>query len=313
MSRWEFMRQLEELLSDISPSEKEEALQYYNDYFNDAGRENEQEVIKALGSPAQVAGIVRDGLSDNSGSGEFTENGFTSTPSSQQNPVIKREYQANAGEKDIFAGQEKNMSASKNKGESSAYYENPQKEGYGESRSGAYGESQKSAYGQSGQAGYDNSRTGGYQESGTDGASAYTGEIKTSSGEKKKGMSTWAIALIIIGCVLLAPAILGGIGGIVGTLFGIVATIAAAAIAIAASAFVLYFAAVLLVVTGIGCLFVSPIKGIGLLGAGFICGALGIFCMLFTYFLATKAMPGAWRGIKYLYKKVTNMIGGGKQ
>ena len=34
MSRWKFMRQLEELLSDISPNEREEALQYYNDYFN---------------------------------------------------------------------------------------------------------------------------------------------------------------------------------------------------------------------------------------------------------------------------------------
>ena len=64
MSRWEFMRQLEELLSDISPNEREEALQYYNDYFNDAGRENEQEVIAALGSPQQVAGIVREGLED---------------------------------------------------------------------------------------------------------------------------------------------------------------------------------------------------------------------------------------------------------
>ena len=51
MSRWKFMRQLEELLSDISPNEREEALQYYNDYFNDAGMENEQEVIKALGWP----------------------------------------------------------------------------------------------------------------------------------------------------------------------------------------------------------------------------------------------------------------------
>ena len=47
MNRWEFMRQLEKLLSDISPNEREEALQYYNDYFNDAGMENEQEVMKA--------------------------------------------------------------------------------------------------------------------------------------------------------------------------------------------------------------------------------------------------------------------------
>ena len=73
MSRWEFMRQLEELLSDISPSEREEALQYYNDYFNDAGKENEQEVIKALGSPEQVAQIVKDGLGDNTGAGDHSQ------------------------------------------------------------------------------------------------------------------------------------------------------------------------------------------------------------------------------------------------
>ena len=77
MSRWEFMRQLEELLSDISPNEREEALQYYNDYFNDAGRENEQDVIEALGSPKQVALIGKDGLSENAYPGEFTDSGFT--------------------------------------------------------------------------------------------------------------------------------------------------------------------------------------------------------------------------------------------
>lgn len=79
MSRWDFMRQLEELLSDISPNEREEALQYYNDYFNDAGRENEQEVMEALGSPEQVAQIVKEGLNESTGTGEFTENGFQSS------------------------------------------------------------------------------------------------------------------------------------------------------------------------------------------------------------------------------------------
>mgnify|MGYP002618787831 CR=1 FL=1 len=57
MTRTEFMKQLQDLLSDISKNEREEALQYYNDYFNDAGRENEKEVIKALGSPEEVAEI----------------------------------------------------------------------------------------------------------------------------------------------------------------------------------------------------------------------------------------------------------------
>ncbi len=105
MSRWEFMRQLEELLSDISPNEREEALQYYNDYFNDAGRENEQEVIKALGSPKQVAKIVKDGLSENAYQGEFTETGFTSAKNAQQNPIVKRMEEDSSKEK-AFADKE---------------------------------------------------------------------------------------------------------------------------------------------------------------------------------------------------------------
>lgn len=57
------MRQLESLLRNIPEAERQEALQYYNDYFDDAGVENEQEVIEALGNPARVAeNIKRDWL-----------------------------------------------------------------------------------------------------------------------------------------------------------------------------------------------------------------------------------------------------------
>lgn len=61
MNRVDFMKQLESLLQNISPAEREEALQYYNEYFNDAGPENEQQVVEALGNPAKVAeNIKRD-------------------------------------------------------------------------------------------------------------------------------------------------------------------------------------------------------------------------------------------------------------
>lgn len=59
MNRREFISRLESLLWDISPTEREEALQYYNDYFDDAGPENEQAVIKALGNPEKVAETIR--------------------------------------------------------------------------------------------------------------------------------------------------------------------------------------------------------------------------------------------------------------
>ena len=45
MNRTDFMNQLESLLQSISSTEREEAMQDYNDYFDDAGAENEHEVI----------------------------------------------------------------------------------------------------------------------------------------------------------------------------------------------------------------------------------------------------------------------------
>ena len=43
MNREEFLSQLERLLYDIPAQEREEALEYYNGYFDDAGNEKEAE------------------------------------------------------------------------------------------------------------------------------------------------------------------------------------------------------------------------------------------------------------------------------
>lgn len=66
MNRIVFMNQLESLLQNVSPTEREEALKYYNDYFDDAGPENEKEVIEALGNPARVAENIKRDLQENS-------------------------------------------------------------------------------------------------------------------------------------------------------------------------------------------------------------------------------------------------------
>lgn len=62
MNRNEFMRRLEILLSDISKEERDEALQYYRDYFEDAGAEHESEVIRELESPEKVAETIKADL-----------------------------------------------------------------------------------------------------------------------------------------------------------------------------------------------------------------------------------------------------------
>ena len=62
MNREEYMRRLEEALTDITPFEKEEAIQYYNDYFDDAGVENEEEVMNSLGTPTNPIGGSKKGF-----------------------------------------------------------------------------------------------------------------------------------------------------------------------------------------------------------------------------------------------------------
>ena len=80
MSRKAFMARLDELLADITEAEKDEALSYYEEYFEDAGPENEEEVIQSLGSPEKVAATIKAGLSENAQEeGEFSETGYTNS------------------------------------------------------------------------------------------------------------------------------------------------------------------------------------------------------------------------------------------
>lgn len=285
MSRWEFMRRLEELLSDISPNEREEALQYYNDYFNDAGKENEKGVIEALGSPEQVAEIVKDGLGDNVNKGEFTENGFVNESVSAQNEIMKRPSDGSAGGTSgkECSGQEDGADGPGSESQSGSFY-GQGNDSYSQ-ESGAYGQND-----------------GAYEQN-------------QSSGGRKEGrgnMPAWAIVLLVIGCVLFSPAILGIACAVFAVIIGVIAAAAGIVFGSALAMIILYIVGVSLVVAGFGCMFAHPMTGIGLLGGGFICGALGILFMLLTGFLAGKCIPGIFQGISYIFKKLFGNKGGAK-
>lgn len=79
MNRKEFMTELEERLRAISPEEKQEALQYYEDYFEDAGKEEEDRIIRELVSPENVARTIMDGLQGDRNQGQYTERGYEDT------------------------------------------------------------------------------------------------------------------------------------------------------------------------------------------------------------------------------------------
>ena len=62
MNKNEFLSQLEGLLSDIPESERREAMEYYRNYFEDAGPEKEAQIIEELGSPQEVASSIKRNL-----------------------------------------------------------------------------------------------------------------------------------------------------------------------------------------------------------------------------------------------------------
>lgn len=58
MNKSEFLGELRHKLKRLPAAETEEALLYYEEYFHDAGPENEKNVLKELNSPSAVAAKI---------------------------------------------------------------------------------------------------------------------------------------------------------------------------------------------------------------------------------------------------------------
>jgi len=67
MNKKKFLKKLTRLLRRLPEEEREAALRYYREYFDEAGNENEQRVIEELGSPEKVAEEILQGSSQNAG------------------------------------------------------------------------------------------------------------------------------------------------------------------------------------------------------------------------------------------------------
>ena len=66
MNRVEFIQELERLLMDIPENDRMDAIAYYQDYFDEAGADNEAQVIRELGSPEKVADTIKAGFTNTS-------------------------------------------------------------------------------------------------------------------------------------------------------------------------------------------------------------------------------------------------------
>ena len=104
MDRAQFMRELENLLTDIPETEKREALEFYDNYFDDAGPENEVLVLRELGSPEKVAAIIKADLKGSEEQyeyGEYTEHGYED-PRTKEQGQMPEKYAGEKGKENRF-------------------------------------------------------------------------------------------------------------------------------------------------------------------------------------------------------------------
>lgn len=233
MNRTEFMRQLEILLQSIPQAEREEALQYYNDYFDDAGVENEREVLDALGNPAKVAeNIKRDLYGDDA-----------VQASTIKNPPMK--YQD----------------------------------------------------------GSEQEQTDDYADA-TGAQNTNKGTFFQRMGAKFDGLPTWGKVLIVIGGIILAPAIIGLISTILGALFSLVTGWFSLIFGFAVAALALLAVLIILIIAGFMCMMQAPMGGVALIGVGLVCGGIGILFLMLTVAMIGIATPAIFRGIGKLWSSI---------
>lgn len=101
MNRKEYLDQLAYLLQDIPQEERDEAMEFYRDYFEEAGEGQEEYVISTLGSPEKVAAQIKSSLAGDDGhGGEYTEAGYQDERFREDNkvPAAREEESRKTGE-----------------------------------------------------------------------------------------------------------------------------------------------------------------------------------------------------------------------
>lgn len=315
MNKVEFMRQLECLLQNISEQERQEALQYYGDYFDDAGPENEQAVLEALGNPARVAeNIRRDLYGAGYGDGyevrkpvtgrELTEYGtFVEEPQNQgdnwQNTVAQGATAQSAATQSATAQGATTQRAT---------MQGATAQGFATQSAAMQGVGAAAAAGPASAV----AAAAGPWQSVPQPVPAWGNAGQESQNQSKKAgkepLSSGIIALIVILCIICLPALVGLLGGVVGLAAGILGGVLGLIVAWFAmilcfgiAAVVCILAGVFVSIAGVVGIGIHPLSGLGLVGGGLMAVGIGIFFLMLTVAMAGVATPAIFRGIGWLF------------
>ena len=279
MNKAEFMERLEYLLSDIPEEEREEAIAYYQDYLDEAGKDREADVLSEFGSPERIASIIRSNLNVHlEDGGSFTETGFEDErfrdPGYQ---VVKRKELP-----DVYEEAE-------DRSDGDEY------EGFADRR-----------------------RTTGFDEDVFEESDGHRTNRKSNNARSEKNKNqTPVIKRILFGilALILLPWLLGVGSGVVAAAATLIALVAAAVLGIGFLTVAAGFGTVILTVVGVGILVSDFWGGVTVIGSAvlvFGCALIGVAFSIVTYgkFVPwcirtiVKILSGLLRGGKKIYAKM---------
>ena len=264
MNREQFIAQLARLLQDLPPAERQEAIRYYQEYFDDAGEENEDAVIQELGSPGKVAASIKANL-------QYGGSTFGANDTDMENTGTESQT------KDADGWQQNGQTMNRWNQSIQQGWQNADTQGQsGQQRTWQNADTQ----GQSGQ-----QQT--WQNSSTQ--SPYAMQAR----KPKRGVGGWALLIIIL--VFASPVLLGVGGGALGIFIGILATVFVLWISFFAVAIGMIGGGIAVLIKGILHAISSPAAGLVSMGGGLICIALGILCAVFFLWFTFQLCPRVLR------------------
>lgn len=328
MNKDTFLIQLEKLLYDIPRDERDEAMDYYRSYFDDAGTENEALVMEELGSPQEIAASIKEGLNAGGDMSAFLKN----PPQVREDVSQSGTYEYGRKEKSAYRMYEKNDSASTGSPFGSSAYTSGGSQGgtgaFGGSQGGAggaFGSGQGGAggtgafggsQGSTGASGGDQSGSGeafGGSQSSTGGASGGAFYRRYNEFEKKYNKGSGGTMdrnakLILI--IILAICTLPVWGGIISAVMGIAGVVIAAVIVLGVCSAVFLIGGIVCAVVGIVRLCtLSLVHGLLTLGTGLLLVAGGGLSFVLLFLLCGRILPWAVRNGIQLCRRLFQFVG----
>lgn len=274
MNKQEYLSELEAHLASLSEEERNDALRFYEEYFEDAGPENEQQVISELGKPFALAKSIICEQSAYSKSKSFAN--YKASISANYNSAASEEVEPDVAP-DTAPQQPHTQYTAYNYAGSSASNENTDEkfgsyDKYKESYGGYNNDAAYSSNTNTNNNNYDNSykRNGSYSRSSSAGSSDTVGFVLF----VLLIVFVIAPAVITLGCIAFG-LLIGAIGCLIGALVVLLVAI------FKMSAFYL--------------------------GASILCAGLTMIFLPIGLLLAVKLLP---KIVKWTAKTVKNLAGG---